>query len=149
VALAGLNVRSAVACATLLASLPLARAADPMQDRVEISRARDRWLVDVYHVRGIGSIRLKMPESAWPETVRVRLHGFPELERFSAMSTTAAFECALARPEGQHPIQTCRLGEARVDALSREPDYFEVALPREVFPTDGDGIEIRWVDQWR
>jgi hypothetical protein len=148
-ALAGLSARAGAACVIFLATLALASAAEVMQDRVEIIRAADHLLVDVYHVRGIGGARLKIPEGAWPETVLVRLHGFPELESFTATSSTAKLECVLARLENQHPIQMCRVGETRVDALGREPDFFEVKLPREIFPSDNEVVEIRWVDQLR
>jgi hypothetical protein len=124
-------------------------AADVLHDRVEIIQTIDGLVVDVYHVKGIGGAVLKMPGNEWPAAVIVRLHGFQELESFAATAKTAKLDCALVRPEGRYPIQTCRLGEDRVNALRREPDYFEVELPRALFPSDGDGIEIRWVDQWR
>ena len=124
-------------------------AADVLQDRVEIVQAIDRLVVDVYHVKGIGGAELKMPGNEWPAAVIVRLHGFPELESFTAVSKAARLDCALVRPEGQHPVQICRLGDDTVDAPRREPGYFEVELPRGIFPSADDAIEIRWVDQWR
>ena len=148
-ALAGLRIRARAACAILLATLPVATAAEAMQDRVEIIHARDRLLVDVYHVKGIGGAELKMPEGKWPATIIVHLHGFPELESFTAASKTARLDCALVRPERQHPVQTCRVGDDSVDALGLESDYFEVKLPRKISSSGDDTIEIRWVDQWR
>ena len=123
--------------------------ADVLYDRVEIIQTIDGLVVEVYRVRGIGDAELKMPGSEWPAAVIVRLHGFQELESFTAASKTARLDCALIRPEGQHAVQSCRVDDDRIDALRREPDYFEVELPRAIFPSDGDGIEIRWVDQWR
>lgn len=148
-ALARLIARSGAVCIILLLALSRTAAADAVQDRVEITEAIDQWVVDIYHVKGIGGAELKVPQSEWPAAVIVRLHGFPELESFTARSQTAKLECALVRPEGQHPFQTCQLDDDRFDALRREPDYFEVELPRAIFPSDGHGIEIRWVDQWR
>ena len=148
-ALARLSARAGAACAVLLLALSRAAAADVVHDRVEIMQTIDGLVVDVYHVRGIGDAELKMPGNEWPAAVVVHLHGFPELESFTATSRTAKLECALVRPEGQHPFQTCQLDDDRVYALRREPDYFEVELPRAIFPSDGHGIEIRWVDQWR
>jgi hypothetical protein len=149
VALARLSARAGAACVVLLLTLSRAAVADAVQDRVEITEAIDQWVVVINHVRGIGGAELKVPQSEWPAAVVVRLHGFPELESFTATSKTAKLECALVRPEGQHPFQTCQLDDDRVDALRREPNYFEVELPRAIFPSDGHGIEIRWVDQWR
>jgi hypothetical protein len=149
VALARLSARAGAACVVLLLTLSRAAAADAVQDRVEITEAIDQWVVDIYHVKGIGGAELKVPQSEWPAAVVVRLPGFPELESFTATSKTAKLECALVRPEGQYPFQTCQLDDDRVDALRREPDYFEVELPRAIFPSDRHGIEIRWVDQWR
>jgi hypothetical protein len=137
------------ACVVLCFTLPLASAAEVVQDRVELSHAPDGLVVDVYHVKGIGVARLKMPEDAWPDTLIVRLHGFLELESFTATSTTAGLDCVLVRPEGRDPVHACRIGDDSVDALEREADYFEVRLPREIFPSGNDAMEIRWVDQWR
>jgi hypothetical protein len=150
-ALAGLNARAAAACAVLLpvAMPPAASAAEVARDRVEIIHVSDRLLVDVYHAKGIGGALLQMPEREWPAVVIVRLHGFPELESFTATSKAATLHCVLVRPEGQRPVQTCRVGDDSVDVLEREPDYFELRLPRRIFRADDDTIEIRWVDQWR
>jgi hypothetical protein len=146
-AVAGMSARGA--CAILLVTLSFAITAEVTPDRVAIVHARDRLLVDVSRVKGIGGARLNMSEGEWPAAVIVRLHGFPELESFTAASKTARLDCALVRPEGQHPVQTCHVGDDSVYALERELDYFEVRLPREIFPSDDEAMEIRWVDQWR
>jgi len=147
-ALAGLNAGS-VAIAVFLAKLTLASAAEFAQDRVEFIVANDRLLVDVFHVKGIGGARLQMPEREWTPVVIVRLHGFPDLETFIATSKAGTLDCTLVRPEGQGPVRACRVGDDRVDVLDREADYFELRLPRRIFPAGADTIEIRWVDQWR
>jgi hypothetical protein len=43
------------------------------------------------------------------------LHGF--LSRRLYCRQTARLDCALVRPERQHPVQTCRVGDDNVDAL--------------------------------
>jgi hypothetical protein len=145
----GAPISSTTLIAVLLVTLSLASAAEVAHDRVEFILAGDRLLVEVYHVKGIGGARLQMPEREWPAVVIVRLHGFRELESFTATSKAARLDCALVRPEGQRPVQNCRVGGDSVDVLEREPDYFELRLPRRIVPADDDTIEIRWVDQWR
>jgi hypothetical protein len=119
------------------------------QDRIEVQQQGDISVVNVYRVTGIGGAQVKAPKSGWPPAVFVRLHGFPELESFRATSKSAQFECALTRPEGQAPRQECRLGNARVDAIERASDYFEVKLPHAMLTADNAPIEVQWVDQWR
>jgi hypothetical protein len=124
--------------------------AEATQDRIEIRHEVDRLVVDVYRVKGIGRARVSAPPRAgWPPAMIVRLHGFPELESFTAVSTTAKLECALIRLEGGQPIQFCKFGGAPIDALWRELDYFEVELPRALLAPDSGPIAVEWVDQWR
>jgi hypothetical protein len=119
------------------------------QDRVEIRHQADRLVVDVYHARGIGRAELSAPRDGWPPALLVRLHGFPELESFTASSKSAKLECALLRLEGGQPVQFCKLDGAPVDALSHEGDYFEAELPRTLFAPGAGPIAVQWVDQWR
>jgi hypothetical protein len=120
-----------------------------VRDRIEISRDDDRLVVDVCRARGIGDIEVSVPENGWPPAIVVRLHGFSELESFSAASRAGKLECALSRPEGQPPTQTCWVGSVRADVLQRGPDGFEVELPRALLAPDGGPVAVRWVDQWR
>ena len=119
------------------------------QDRIEVLQQGDISVVNVYRVTGIGGAQVNAPKSGWPPAVFVRLHGFPELESFRATSKAAKLECALTRPEGQSPRQVCGLGSARVDAIERTSDYFEVKLPHTILTADNPSIEVQWVDQWR
>ena len=148
-ALAWLMVRVHAASAILLLALARGAVADNAQDRIEISQDADRFIVVVYHAKGIGGAVVNGPESAWPQVVLVRLRGFPELESFSAASRVAKLECALNRPGGRPPAQACRLDGVDVDTLRHGPDGFEVRLPAALLTTDGGPIAMRWVDQWR
>ena len=98
---------------------------------------------------GIGGAQVKAPKSGWPPAVVVRLHGFPELESFRARSSIMTLQCELNRPEGRPAHRDCRLGSAKVDAMERTPEYFEVRLPYTMLSVDSGPIEVRWVDQWR
>jgi hypothetical protein len=125
------------------------KASPKKQDRIEVKQQGDISVVNVYRVTGIGGAQVNAPKSGWPPAVFVRLHGFPALESFRATSKAAKLECALARPEGQPPRQDCRLGNAKVDAIERMSDYFEVKLPHAMLTADNASIEVQWVDQWR
>jgi hypothetical protein len=71
-----------------------------------ISPDVDRLVVDVCRAKGIGGIEVSAPKNGWPPTIVVRLHGFSELESFSAASRAGKLECALSRPERRAPTQT-------------------------------------------
>jgi len=126
-----------------------AGAAEAAQDRLEIRQEGDRLVVDVYHRRGIGRAELSASRDGFPRAMVVRLHGFPQLESFTARSKTANLECGLIRLEGGQSVQICKLGGTPVDALSREGDYFEVELPWALFAPDAGAIAVQWVDRWR
>jgi hypothetical protein len=123
--------------------------AEAVRDRIEISRDDAQLVVDVYRATGIGGVALSAPENGWPPAIVVRLHGFPELESFSAASQAGKLECALTRPEGQPSARTCWVGDVRIDVLRRGPDGFEVELPRALLAPDSGPIAVRWIDQWR
>jgi hypothetical protein len=104
--------------------------AEAMRDRSEISSDVDRLVVDVCRAKGIGATAVSAPKNGWPPTIVVRLHGFSELESFSAPSRAGKLECALSRPELRAPTQTWWVGSVRPGVLRRGPDGFEVELPR-------------------
>jgi hypothetical protein len=89
------------------------------------------------------------PKSGWPPSVRVRLHGFPALESFSATAAGARLGCDLQRPEGRAPEQVCTLNGERIDALRMSGEIYEVTLPNSMLPAGAEAVEIRWVDRWR
>jgi multidrug efflux system outer membrane protein len=119
------------------------------RDRIEAGWSGDTSVVDVFHVTGIGGAQLQAPKSGWPSTVLVRLHGFPELERFQAKARKDVLDCEVNRVEGGSALHRCRLGKKDVNALSRTAEYFQVELPPALLTADGDPIELHWVDQWR
>jgi len=124
-------------------------AAEAALDRLEIRQEGDRLVVDLYHRRGIGRAELSASRDGFPRAMVVRLHGFSQLESFTARSKTASLECGLIRLEGGQSVQICKLDGAPVDALSREGDHFEVELPRALFAPDAGPIAVQWVDWWR
>lgn len=123
--------------------------AKAVRDRIEISHDDDRLVLDVYREKGIGGVAVSAPENGWPPAMVVRLHDFSELESFSAASQAGKLECALNRPEGRPPTQTCWVGGVRADVLQRGPDGFEVELPPALLAPDSGPVVVRWVDQWR
>jgi len=118
-------------------------------DRVELQHETDRSVLSVYHEKGIGRAEFTVPRIGWPPALAVRLHGFPELESFTAMSKSAKLQCVLIRQERQPPIYSCELEGARVGALARKPDHFEVVVPGTLLISDSATITLEWVDQWR
>ena len=97
---------------------------------------------------GVVLLKAKDPYYAFRQAV-VRLHGFPELEGFTAKSSGGTLQCGLQRPAGQPPTRVCTLGSDRVAALRAEASMFEVTLPADMLRTDSGSIELRWVDQYR
>ncbi|HEU5282416.1 MAG TPA: efflux transporter outer membrane subunit, partial [Burkholderiales bacterium] len=127
-------------------AVPVASAAaEPdMSDRMASGQENGAFVLNVYRVRGIGGAMLKRPAQGWPQAIVVRLHGFPELEGFTAKSAGGTLQCALQRPAGQPPVRVCTLGSDRVAALRAEASMFEVTLPADMLRTDSGSIELRW-----
>jgi hypothetical protein len=119
------------------------------KDRVEVRTKGDLFVVNVYREKGIGGVGLRAPASGWPAVVAVRLHGFPDLESFKASAGGSALVCGLQRPEARAPEQVCRIGDARVEALKRTPEFYQVTLPSSMLTPAVQTAELHWVDQWR
>jgi hypothetical protein len=118
------------------------------RDRVYLGQDVHSIVVNVYHVTGVGSMLVHPPAIGWPAAVTVRLHHFPVLEGFSARAPAATLTCEQSRPEGIAARLDCRLAEVQIDAITREPEYFEVSLPQTLLE-GANPVEIHWVDQWR
>jgi multidrug efflux system outer membrane protein len=130
-------------------SVASAASAADTRDRMATGQEGGTFVLSVYRVSGIGGAVLKAPAQGWPQAIVVRLHGFPELEGFSAESARGTLQCALQRPEGQPPRRVCTLGDAPVDALRGNTAMFEVTLPAALLTADSGSIELRWVDYYR
>jgi outer membrane protein, multidrug efflux system len=118
-------------------------------DRIEAVMEGDASVVNIYHVRGIGGAEVRPPKTGWPSRVMVRLHGFPQLESFTAKAHGATLDCELDRPEGKPAESKCRLGSAQVDVLTRTSEYFQIKLPASLLAAEGTPVELHWVDQFR
>lgn len=124
--------------------------ANPLrEDTVQAHRRGDSTVVEVYHARGIGGALLHAPARGWPDSTVVRLHGFPELEGFSAKAAASALVCEMTRPGSRPPVQKCRLDGADVDALRETDGVYEIALPQALLRAADTPVELRWVDYWR
>jgi multidrug efflux system outer membrane protein len=140
----------AQSAATSAPSQQVARASSASrQDSVEVGRDGADTIVNVYYGRGIGGTLMKAPASGWPATVMVRLHGFRELESFTARAGNASLACGLARPEAQPAVQSCQLDGSEVEALRRTGSIYEVTLPRTLLDAADVPVEMRWVDYSR
>lgn len=118
-------------------------------DRMGSGLEGGTFVLTVYRVGGIGGAVLRAPAQGWPQAIVVRLHGFPELEGFSAKSARGTLQCGLQRPERQPPKRMCTLDAAPVDALRGDTKLFEVTLPAAMLTADSGLIEVRWVDYYR
>lgn len=128
---------------------PEGAAAAAQQDTVEVGRDGADTVVNVHYGRGIGGTLMRAPASGWPATMRVRLHGFRELESFTAHAGNTALVCGLVRPEGQPAGHRCRLDGREIDALRKTSNLYEVTLPRALLGRADVPVEVRWVDYWR
>jgi len=124
-------------------------AASGVQDRTEVIREGRGSVVNVYREKGIGGVEVRAPKTGWPATLMVRFHGFPALESFTARTATSSLLCETQRPEGRPAEEACTLNGARVKAIRRAGDLYEVSLPADMLTPDTQTVEVRWVDQWR
>ena len=142
----------------LIAAVPPATAGDcrdagvhqgaSSKDRIVLQQDGDSVLLDIHRVTGIGDAMLQLPACGRPGRMIVRLHDFPALESFGARVADTALECEQNRPEGVPASVVCRVAAQEIDAVRREPDYFEVTLPPALLESGGP-VEIHWIDQWR
>jgi hypothetical protein len=104
-------------------------------------------VVNVYHGQGAGGVQVRAPKSGWPPRVVVRLLGFASLASFTAESTSGRLSCAAPKAASGNAEPACQLGNTRVEAISKRPDYLEVILPASLLKIDSAPIEIRWVER--
>jgi hypothetical protein len=123
--------------------------ATALQDRTELSRDTDTWVLNVYHEKGIGGVAITAPASGWPRSMRTRFHGFPGLEKLTAKAGTSLFACETRRPEGRPAEDICTLNGVRTIAPRKLPGIYEVDLPSDILVSAHRTLELRWVDQWR
>ncbi len=111
-------------------------------DRIEVVTEGNASVVNVYRGSGSGGAELRAPKSGWPPKVVVRLRGFGALQSFSAESAGGKLNCASTRNE---PV--CQLGAARVEAVSKRPEYIEIVLPSALLKPDGGPVQVRWSER--
>jgi hypothetical protein len=104
----------------------------------------DTSVVNVYHGQGTGGAELRAPKSGWPPRVVVRLRGFTSLQSFTAESTSGKLSCIT--PSGKTEA-VCQLGNTRIEAISKRPDYIEVVLPASLLKNDSAPVEVRWIER--
>ncbi len=143
---------SAPGAAAVTSAAPAAasdRAAPTGQDRTAVAQEGSTSVLNVYREKGIGGVEVRAPKGGWPAALIVRFHGFPALESFTARTATASLLCQTQRPEGRPAEEVCTLNGARIDAIRRSGDLYEVSLPGGMLMPDTGAVELRWVDQWR
>ena len=118
-----------------------------VSDRVEVVMEGDTSVVNVYRGQGSGGAELRAPKSGWPPRVVVRLRGFASLESFTAESTSGKLTCATPKGESGKTEPVCQLGNTRVEAISRRPEYLEVVLPASLLKSDTGPVEVRWTER--
>ena len=104
-------------------------------------------MVNVYHGQGTGGVELRAPKSGWPPRVVVRLRGFASLASFTAESTSGKLKCATPKGESGRTEPVCQLGNTRIEAISKRPEYIEVVLPPSLLKIDSAPVEARWTEQ--
>ena len=110
-------------------------------DRFEVVAEGDASVVNVYRGQGVGGAEVRAPKSGWPRRVVVRLRGFASLANFTAESASGKLNCAAPKGGGE---TICQLGSARVEAVSKGPDYIEVTLPSSLLKDNSAPVEVHW-----
>ncbi len=122
-------------------------AATNASDRVEVVMEGTTSVVNIYHQRGSGGAELRAPKGGWPRRVVVRLRGFASLARFTAQSATGELNCMTVKDQSGSAEPVCQVGSARVNAMSRRPDYIEVVVPPSLLKPDSGSVEVRWAER--
>ena len=142
-------VTAPTAAATGTAAAAAAVSPGANQDRTAVVQESNASVLNIYRERGIGGVEVRAPRAGWPSALVVRFHGFPALESFTARTATASLLCGTQRPEGRPAEEVCTLNGARMGAIRRSGDLYEVSLPPAMLTPSTDVIEVRWVDRWR
>ena len=124
-----------------------APAAPAAGDRVEVMTEGTTSVVNIYRERGSGGAELRAPSSGWPPKVVVRLRGFAPLARFTAQSATGELSCATVKNQSGSAEPVCYVGTARVNAMSRRPEYIEVVVPPSLVKPESGPVQIRWAER--
>ena len=114
-------------------------------DRIEVVMEGDTSVVNVYHGQGTGGAQVRAPKSGWPPRVIVRLIGFASLASFTAESTGGKLSCAAPNGDSGKAEPVCQLGNTRVEAITKRPDYIEVTLPASLLKIDTAPVEVHWI----
>ena len=116
-------------------------------DRIEVVMEGDTSVVNIYHAQGSGGAELRAPANGWPPRVVVRLRGFAALDSFSAESAGGKLTCVAAKGDTVKAEPVCQLGSARINAIGKRPEYFEVVLPSLLLKSGGGPVEVRWAER--
>jgi NodT family efflux transporter outer membrane factor (OMF) lipoprotein len=107
-------------------------------------------IVDVYRVVGTGGAEIRAPASGWPQTVKVRLHGFQPLAlvRADAITSTATLDlhmtCEPSRSMLGRNAYRCLLAGKPAGETRTGDDYLEIDLPPAMLVPDTARVEVRW-----
>jgi hypothetical protein len=75
----------------------------------------------------------------------VRLREFKSLDGFTAEGAGEKLNCATVKGESASAGPVCQLGGKRIGAITKHPDYLEVALPASLLKSGSGPIEIHWI----
>jgi hypothetical protein len=101
----------------------------------------------VRHRRGIGSARIVV--SGGTRALVLRFAGFTGLESLELSSATSRLQCGLERREAQAPAIGCRLDGEAAPGPRQIAGGLEFDVPAPMAPSEGEALELRWVDHWR
>jgi hypothetical protein len=103
-------------------------------------------IVDVYRVVGVGGAEIRPPAGGWPQSLKLRLHGFGPLASIDVSAPAGQMQCrpssSFIRGEGYE----CSFGSRSAAAIV-SGDYVEVDLPEALLTADTTRVEVRWAER--
>lgn len=117
-----------------------------LRDRTTVRMQSGGSIIDVYRVVGAGAAEVQRPAGGWPQSVKLRLHGFGPLESIDAVSPPAAMQCRPSSSFFGGAGYECRL-DGRSISANFAGDFVELVLPAALLAAESPGIELRWAER--
>ncbi len=121
-----------------------------LRDRTVVRSDAGMTVVDVYRVVGTGGVEIRAPASGWPQSLKVRLHGFQPLAGLRADAVTATatpdlhMVCEPTRGIIRNDGWRCVLDGKQVGETTAAEDYLEVGIPSAMLAPASARVEVRW-----
>jgi len=117
-----------------------------LRDRTTVRSQPGGSVVDVYRVVGTGGAEIRPPAGGWPQSLKLRLHGFGPLASIDVTAPAGEMQCRPSSSFIRGAGYECSFG-GRSTAATVADDYVEIELPAALLGADTARVEARWAER--